>query len=71
MPSKKARVVASGGTIKKNEVLRILIANRFGTTVQLNNVEEESATGVALFSALAIQKITYNNGFAEYISYNK
>ena len=71
LPSKKARVVASGGTIKKNEVLRILIANRFGATVQLNNVEEESATGVALFSALAIQKITYNNGFAEYISYNK
>ncbi|MBQ8392989.1 MAG: MerR family transcriptional regulator [Clostridia bacterium] len=68
---RKTSIVASGGAVKKNEVLKKLIAERFGMTVDVNTVEEEAATGVALFSALAAGKIKYNSGFSEYIRYTK
>ena len=68
---RKTSIVASGGAVKKNEVIKKLIAERFGMRVDINSVGEEAATGVALFSALATGKIKYNNGFSEYISYTE
>ncbi len=65
--NKKTRIVASGGAIKRNETLRKLMEDRFGMSVSINTVGEEAATGAALFSALAIGKIEYNNGFSDYI----
>lgn len=62
--SLKTRIVASGGAIKKNEVLKRLLSDRFGMDVSVNTLDEEAATGVALFSALADGKIKYNNGFS-------
>ncbi len=67
IPNKKTHIVASGGAIKKTEILKSIIARRFGATVSTNKIEEEAATGAALFSALATKKIKYDNGFAEYI----
>ena len=66
-PIKKSHVVASGGAVKKNEVLNNLIADCFGVSVSANTLKEEAATGVALFAAFATEKIKYNNGFNEYI----
>ena len=66
---KKAHIVASGGAIRKNEVLRNLLSDRFGMKVYLNEAKEEAALGVALFSAFSTQKITYVNGFSEHIHY--
>ena len=60
---RKIRMVASGGAIKRNEVLRNLLRDRFGMTVTVNTVEEEAATGAALFSAHAIGRLRYSNGF--------
>lgn len=65
---KKINVIASGGAVKKNAVLQKLIAERFGMEVSVNSVDEEAATGVALFSAFAVGKIAYNDGFSEYIN---
>lgn len=64
---KKKHIVASGGTVKKNEVLKKLISDRFGMEVTVNTVDEEAAVGAALFSAFAVGKIKYNNGFSEFI----
>ena len=64
---KKSHIVASGGAIKRTEILKDIIAKRFGATVSANRVDEESSTGAALFSALAVGKIKYNNGFSEYV----
>lgn len=66
---KKKNIVASGGAVRKNEVLQKLLADRFGVSVSVNTVSEEAATGVALFSAFVSGKINYNNGFSEYINY--
>ncbi|MBE6674520.1 MAG: MerR family transcriptional regulator [Ruminococcaceae bacterium] len=66
-PVKKSHVVASGGAVKKNEVLKNLIADCFGVSVSSNTLKEEAATGVALFAAFTSKKIKYNNGFNEYI----
>ncbi len=65
----KSHIVASGGAVKKNIVLQNLLSERFGMSVSLNNVDEEAATGVALFSAYAIGKVKYQDGFSEYINY--
>ena len=65
----KTNIVASGGGVRKNEVLKRLIADRFCASVSINATNEEAATGVALFSAFAAGKANYNNGFSEYISY--
>ena len=66
---KKAHIVASGGAVRKNEVLRNLLSDRFGMKVSLNGANEEAALGAALFSAFVTQKITYVNGFFEHIHY--
>ncbi|MBE6607745.1 MAG: MerR family transcriptional regulator [Ruminococcaceae bacterium] len=66
---KKTLIVASGGCVKKNNVLKDLISDRFSLPVYLNAIEEEAATGAALFSAFASGKIKYTDGFSEYISY--
>lgn len=68
---KKAHIVASGGAVRKNQVLKRLIANRFEMSVSASTQKEEAATGVALFSAFAIGKIEYKNGFSEYICYRE
>ena len=66
-PVKKAKVVSSGGAVRRVRVLKNLIEDCFGMPVSVNTVKEEAGTGVALFSALATKKIKYNNGFSEYI----
>ena len=65
---KKTRMVASGGAVKKNIVLQKLMSERFGMTVSINSIDEEAATGTALFSACAIGKIKYKNGFSEFVN---
>ena len=65
---KKTRMVASGGAVKQNIVLEKLLSECFGMNVSINNVDEEAATGAALFSACAIGKVKYNDGFSEYIT---
>ncbi len=67
-PQKKMRAVASGGAIRQNGVLKMLIADCFGMSVTTNEIKEEAATGVALFSAFATGNIEYNNGFINYIN---
>lgn len=67
---KKTRIVASGGAVRNNEVLKKLIGERFGASVFVNATREEAATGAALFSAFVAGAIIYDNGFSEYISYN-
>ena len=66
---KKTNIVASGGAVRKNAVLKRLIADRFGASVSVNATNEEAATGAALFAAFVVGKVKYNNGFAEYINY--
>jgi sedoheptulokinase len=66
---KKTNIVASGGGVRKNEVLKKLIADRFGASVSVNVTREEAAIGAALFAAFVVGKVKYNNGFAEYICY--
>ena len=66
---KKTNIVASGGGVRQNEVLKKLIADRFGASVSVNAPHEEAATGAALFAAFVVGKAKYNNGFAEYINY--
>lgn len=67
---RKTNIVASGGGVRKNEVLKKLIADRFHASVSVNATGEEAATGVALFAAFIAGKIAYNNGFSEYITYS-
>ena len=71
VPCKKAHIVASGGAIKRTEVLKKIVAQRFGAYVSTNKTEEEAATGAALFSALATGKIKYNDGFGDYVGGNQ
>ena len=67
---KKARIVASGGGVRNNGVLKSLISDRFGAPVFVNPVKEEAATGTALFAGFVAGRVNYDNGFAEYISYD-
>lgn len=67
---KKTNIVASGGGVRNNSVLRNLIGDRFGATVFVNPVKEEAAMGAALFSGFVAGQISYNNGFSEHISYD-
>ena len=71
IPQKRSNLVASGGAVRKNKVLQKLLADQFGVPVFVNAGEEEAATGAALFSAFAIGKIAYQNGFPEYICYGE
>lgn len=47
---KKTRIVASGGAIRKNEVLRALISEKFGMPVLVSETKEEAALGAAIFA---------------------
>ncbi|MBQ8344082.1 MAG: MerR family transcriptional regulator [Clostridia bacterium] len=67
----KTHMVASGGAVRKNPLLRQLLKDTFNMEISLNSTLEEAATGAALLSALAIGKIKYENGFAEFISYEE
>ncbi len=51
-PQKRARIVASGGAVRKNEVLKKLIEDKFGMPVSVNEIKEEAAMGAALFCTL-------------------
>mgnify|MGYP002570575322 FL=1 len=66
---KKSHIVASGGAIRKNNILRKVLEDKFGMTVSVNSVKEEAATGAALFSAYSIGMIEYKDGFGDYIKY--
>jgi sugar (pentulose or hexulose) kinase len=66
---KKTNIVASGGGVRMNAVLKKLIEDRFCVAVFLNAINEEAATGAALFSAFVAGKVNYNNGFSKYITY--
>lgn len=66
---KKTNIVASGGGVRKNEVLKKLIADRFSASVSVSATNEEAAMGAALFAAFVVGKVKYNNGFDEYINY--
>ena len=63
LPEGKSRIIASGGAVRKVKILKILLEERFGMPVSVNAVEEEAAVGAALFSALALGKIKYDDGF--------
>ena len=67
---KKANIVASGGGVRNNIVLRKLIGDRFGAPVFVSPIKEEAATGAALFSGFIAGHVNYDNGFSEYISYD-
>ena len=67
VPNKKSYIVASGGAIKRTEILKSIVAQRFGASVTTSKIEEEAATGAALFSAFSSKKIKYNDGFDRYI----
>ena len=66
---KKTRIVASGGAIKRNDILQRVMADRFGLPLSLLAAEEEAAVGAALFAALAAGEIRYDDGFGTYIAY--
>ena len=68
---RKSHIVASGGAVRKNNVLRAVLEDTFGMTVSISSVKEEAATGAALFAAYAIGKIAYKNGFSDYIKYDE
>lgn len=66
---KKINIIASGGGVRNNDVLKMLIADRFAMPVSVNASKEEAATGAALFSAFVAGEINYDNGFCGYINY--
>ncbi len=66
---KKSHIVASGGAIRKNHILRRVLEDKFGMPVSVNSVKEEAATGAALLSAYSIGMVEYKDGFGDYIKY--
>lgn len=66
---RKSHIVASGGAVRKNDVLRRVLEDKFGMSVSVNSVKEEAATGAALFSAYACGMVEYKDGFVDYIKY--
>ena len=71
IPEKREFIIASGGAARRIDVMKNLICDEFELPTYVNMTEEEASVGVALYSAFAIGKINYNNGFFEYISYSK
>lgn len=55
-PKKGTKIVASGGAVKKNEVLRRLIERTFETNLTVSTLSEEASCGAALFSSIAAKK---------------
>lgn len=70
MPCAGGNLVASGGAVRSNPLLRTLLEDQFGASVFVTAWEEEAATGAALFSAFAAGKIQYRDGFLDYIRYD-
>lgn len=68
---KKSHVVASGGAVRKNSILRRVLEDKFGMAVSVSSVREEAATGASLLSAYAIGRIEYKDGFSDYIKYTQ
>ena len=68
---RKSHIVASGGAVRRNDVLRRVLEDKFGMTVSVSAVKEEAATGAALFSAYALGMIEYKDGFSDYITYEE
>ena len=66
---RKSHIVASGGAVRKNDVLRKVLEDKFVMSVSVNSVKEEAATGAALFSAYACGMVEYKDGFVDYIKY--
>ena len=66
---RKSHIVASGGAVRKNDVLRRVLEDKFGVSVSVNSVKEEAATGAALFSAYACGMVEYRDGFIDYIKH--
>lgn len=64
---KKTQVIASGGAVRKNAVLRHLIEDIFALPMTVSYVKEEAATGAALFAALCSKRIGYSDGFGDYL----
>ena len=58
-----------GGAVRKNNILRRVLEDKFGMAVSVNSVKEEAASGAALFSAYSIGMIEYKDGFCDYIKY--
>ena len=67
---RKSHIVASGGAVRKNSILRKVLEDQFGMTVSISSVKEEAATGAALVAAYAMGKIAYEDGFFDYIKYD-
>ena len=65
----KEYIVASGGAVRKNKVLKNVIGDTFDMPVYLSGIKEEAATGAALFGAFASEKILYSDGFSDFINY--
>lgn len=62
-------IVASGGAVQRNPVLRAVISDRFGVPLSLNKAKEEASSGAALFSALAAGYLKEPGDFAAFITY--
>lgn len=52
----KETIVGSGNGIRKNDVLQVVISNRFNKQLLIPKFNEEAAIGAALFGLLAIDK---------------
>lgn len=51
-PKKAKMIVASGGAVKKNEVLSLVISDTFALPLELSTKNEEAAIGAAVFATL-------------------
>ena len=58
-PNKKENIIASGGAVRKNEILKKLICDIFGTNLRVSDLSEEAALGAAIFSLISTGKIKY------------
>ena len=56
-PQKATRIVASGGAVRRNELLQQLLRDRFALPLTLNSAAEEAATGAAIFSSQARSRL--------------
>ena len=65
----KKEIVASGGAVRKNAILRRVISDTFGMPVSLCANLEEASVGAALFAALAVGRLTGVEAFSDFIHY--
>lgn len=64
----KTRIVASGGAIRKNAVLRKVLADTFGMPLCIGTGKEEASIGAALFAALACKALRSADDFSDFIT---